>query len=161
MAGHIYKIYGYVNSISGNSTTNPSTGTGSNGKWDLFTNYPVDAFASEIKPIHSFANAQISHEFTNHKVVINVYKDAAKTELISPTSGAITIEATDNGVDWGTVYPTNTTFDGLGRYERTSICGVVKNVRIGITGLRPREATNPIEGKPVGVFVEVLIYSSN
>lgn len=159
MSGHTYKIYGRVNAL-GNSTEHPVDGSGSNGKWSLDTNYPQQVGTNCGKPILVYNNEHISRTFTNHRIVINVYEDTERTKLVSPTAGTIQVEATDNGVDWGTVSPTRTTFNGTGIYDRLSICGIISNIRVSISDLAPSTATG---GGVVhhGVFVEVLIHSSN
>lgn len=105
---------------------------------------------------------QIPKEFYKHFFTVTCFADktrqrpvhhASKVSDLVLTAGTVVLEASDDGVNFGSI--TNGTVDLSGSFDRPNMEGRLKIVEAEITGITPTQ----VAGVATGMFVVIGIHS--
>lgn len=81
-----------------------------------------------------FLSPDISQQFERMYLSVTFYSDAAYTTPVTPTAGTVTITATDDGFNYGTL--TDGTVDATNpAYLRPNMSGRVRKVKATVAGV--------------------------
>lgn len=143
--GYKTEFFGRVSIAEGNSTSNPTDGSGVPVPW-IITDIPKG--------------------LSKHFISVSVYAEPDMTKPIHPAGmgpghlvgGTVKVQASDDGCNFGDI--TNGTIDlSKADYPRPNMCGPLAALKVLVTGVNPPHVT-PVGHLPNhGVTVRVQINS--
>tara|TARA_R110000851_G_scaffold193852_1_gene344642 strand:- start:92 stop:427 length:336 start_codon:yes stop_codon:yes gene_type:complete len=81
-----------------------------------------------------FISSSIAAYWERSYISITFYSDAAFTTPVTPSAGVVTITATDDGFNYGTI--TSGTVDvSIERYDRPNMSGRLRNIKATLSGV--------------------------